>query len=170
MVKALLGGSKTQTRRVVAPRYLPAVRAIYDDDGRVLQSGRISWPGCPHGVVGDHLWCREVWGHDAPTLDECRVRHEDVMCGAGDVGGFGPYYRADGCHEDSGLRWSSPIHLPRWASRITLEITDVRCQRLQAITEGDAVAEGVTAGWLPGNDTAVEGYARLWESLHGAGS
>jgi hypothetical protein len=84
---------------------------------------------CRHGVVGDQLWVRETWSHDACS-----------------VPGFGPYYKADYKAAEvapATLRWISPLFMPRWASRITLELTDVRVQRVQQISDDDAKAEGV---------------------------
>jgi hypothetical protein len=113
MVRAILDGRKTQTRR--------------------LATGR----GNSYGERGDRLWVRETWAHDGPSLDAVRTAHEDAMASLG----YGPYYRATEVAPDT-LRWRPSIHMPRWASRITLEVTDVRVQRLHEITEEDAIAEG----------------------------
>ncbi len=139
MVRALLSGAKTQTRRLTHWR-----------------------PQCPYGFPGDRLWVRETWAHDADSLEDLRAMVEDIVGGSD----CGPYYRADGVHENSGLRWRPSIHMPRWCSRITLEITDVRVQQLQDITEDDARAEGVTPE--PGkNHGHVGAFCDLWESING---
>lgn len=88
-------------------------------------------------------------------------------------------YRADGEYqnEHGAWRWRSPIHMPRWASRLTLEITDVRVERLQDISEEDAIAEGALewarGACAPGNPTgftAVGYFWLLWEPIHGPSS
>ena len=89
-------------------------------------------------------------------------------------GSYGPYYRATEFAPDT-LRWYPSIYMPRWASRITLEIISVRVERLQDISEPDAMAEGVCAGdWEydngEGTESARESYQRLWESINGPGS
>jgi hypothetical protein len=116
---------------------------------------------CPYGSPGDRLWVREAF-RDARSHAAGRV-----------------LYRADG---DVACGWKPSIHMPRSASRITLEVTGVRVERLQAISEADALAEGVSfvadgcarfgVDGLPGSwcDCAVTAYAALWESINGAGS
>lgn len=136
MVRAILDGRKTQTRRVVKPR-----QGMLDD-----------WTGlpCPYGKPGDRLWVRETCYFEQP--------HGEVI------------YRADPGSEKAldpeftGLRWRPSIHMPRWASRITLEIVNVRVERLQDIRVDDARAEGVTAKW------PVHGFRNLWQSINGFGS
>lgn len=146
MVKAILEGKKTQTRRVVKLREFQRTetrgydwtfrdrRALWNDytTDRLVTSKHN-----PYGAPGDKLWVREAWSHDAPDLDACRSALD--CCS---IPGYGPYYRATEVAPDT-LRWISPLFMPRWASRITLEITDVRVQRLQEISEDDARAEGV---------------------------
>ena len=154
MVRAILDGRKTQTRRVVKTRFdLDALLTagttwkvveggLHYDDG--VGRGGIPLTN-PYGLVGDRLWVRESFaGPD--------------HIGNGDQGvGFGIEYKADGAfraHGDCGCDgpcggvlivhpWKPSIHMPRWASRITLEITDVRVERVQDISEDDAQAEGV---------------------------
>jgi hypothetical protein len=96
---------------------------------------------CPYGQPGDRLWVREAWAY---VDDEVDGRLE---------------YRAT-C-ELAGVKWLPSIHMPRWASRITLEITAVRVERLQDISEDGAKAEGV-----PDRNA----YHKLWEQINGAGS
>ncbi len=153
-VRALLAGTKTQTRRAIRPQP-PSVEAVHDKSGLdfSLYSGpdypsgiwRVAGPvwavgelgsvtewKCPFGRVGDRLWCREKWARNCFMADS--------QC-------TGPNH----CHHAatcSKLRleseeWKSPVKMPRWASRLTLEITAVRVERLQEITEEDAIAEGV---------------------------
>jgi hypothetical protein len=115
---------------------------------------------CPYGQPGDRLWVRECFGY--PANDKTRA---DIR------------YRADG----GGLLgdWRPSIHMPRAASRITLEITGVRCEKLQDISEADAKAEGVTvlvdaeitAAVVPGiRGPAYLEYFVLWDSINGPGS
>lgn len=183
MVRALLAGTKTQTRRVA--RVSPAVSGrpelvIGDRDHCGTgwhwrrPNGVCEWHvECPYGAVSDKLWVRESWAHDAPDLQACRVAHEDA-CGGSIT--YGPYYRATEVAPDT-LRWRPSIHMPRWASRITLEITDVRVERLHEISEADAKAEGVR---IPDAATAKQStvdvsgmtpyraaFASLWDEING---
>ena len=138
MVLAIIKGRKTQTRRVVNPQ--PKVVHDFYPDG-TLETERLFRNGgrirCPYGVRGDRLWVRETWAN-ASAL---RFAQHDFPNGVS--------YKAD-CNADSlelakhyGARWTPSIHMPRWASRITLEVLEVRAQRLQDITEQDAIAEGI---------------------------
>lgn len=144
MVRAILDGRKTQTRRAIKPwpvDELPDVPVHL----------------CPYGKPGDRLWVRETFciescrecGYYPPAFDDGRPieHHLDDDYGAW---WRQPHYRAtDPCPEleigtgDPGVIWHPSIHMPRWASRITLEITDVRVERLHDISEEDAAAEGV---------------------------
>jgi hypothetical protein len=123
MVRALLAGTKTQTRRLVKPppggRPDPALRS-------------------PYGRPGDHLWVREAF----------RIEEESGAI----------VYRAD---DDRPARWRSPIHMPRHASRIRLAITAIGIERLQAISDADARAEG-----FPVTDPR-DAYRATWRRLHG---
>ncbi|MDO9584768.1 MAG: hypothetical protein Q7J24_16935 [Desulfomicrobium sp.] len=176
MVRAILDGRKTQTRR--------PVKLNIGNDNRFHVPGKsyvmnICDPRavefCPFGQSGDRLWVRETWAHDAPSLEECRARLEDGLAGGLP---YGPYYRTDSVHEGTGLRWRPSIHMPRWASRITLEITDVRVERVQDITEAAAKAEGVPPAWLDVNGKDVnahaaptfrQGFARTMREIYGWG-
>ena len=165
MVRAILDGKKTQTRRVVraAPENADSVERQQNPyTGR--QFFRFGIPGamtagfvCPYGQPGDRLWVRETWAHDALTLEQCRAAHEDMMGGGVS---YGPYYRATEVAPDT-LHWRSPRFMPRWASRLALEVTNVRVERLQDISDDDAREEGVE------NRGA---FAELCESIDGAGS
>ena len=145
MVQALLAGRKSMTRRVLKPQPPEWVT-------RMTHEGRCGWIGSGDGhgtlmhvpyAVGDRLWCREVFAYGWPVegnhqLPECNQEHAIT-------------YRADGNRPfGSRRRWHSPIHMPRWASRLTLTVTDVRVQRLQEISEADAVAEGMQPYKFPG--------------------
>ena len=146
MVRAILAGRKTQTRRLVkAPHAADAW--IFDgalglwESGIEADYGRLGhgeYVRCPYGVPGDRLWVRETWYCDVPHDDPDRDEHL--------------YYRADGEARDQfeqldppNIRlWKPSIHMPRWASRLTLDVTGVRVERLQDISEEDARGEGVT--------------------------
>ena len=147
MVRALLAGTKTQTRRIIKPQHL----AFFNQDAAAMLSDWNERP-LPYGQPGDRLWVRETFGHF-----ECN-QHFKPGCNV--------YYRADGnCLELE--PWRPSIHMPRWASRITLEITSVRVERLQDISEADAIAEGVyTDPACP----AYDAYAQLWDEINGLGS
>ena len=152
MVRALLTGTKTQTRRV-------AKEFAGRDDLDAILRRFPEQSGCPYGQPGDRLWVREAhWWfkdeHDPVTgYFPPKLTIEDVE------------YRADG--DDGRKVWRPSIHMPRWASRITLEITGVRVERLQDISEADAVAEGVyTDPACP----AYDGYRTLWDQINGSGS
>lgn len=152
MVRAILNGTKTQTRRIVKPQPVHI-----DGLGTVMNPSVITGNSCKHGKPGDTLWVRETWAHRAlrvsgPEGYGCPVfRADDVDRRLPS----GPYNRVD--------RWRPSIHMPRWASRITLQITAVRVERLQDISEEDAIAEGVEFG-------AKESYRTLWDSINGAGA
>lgn len=191
LVRALLAGTKTVTRRLIRPqpqghhwenlppeaRYRHYVGVMEDGAGLVCASvhhitvnGRESMEEdpparCPFGVPGDRLWVREAWSHDSETLEAARVRHEDMM------GGDAIYYRATEENPDeSGLRWRPSIHMPRWASRIDLEVTEVRVERLQEITEHDAAREGVSdMVRVPGSigESTRAKFFYLWGEVHG---
>lgn len=149
MVRAILEGRKTQTRRVaMVTRCGVRVPALGCDPAP--DAAR-----CPYGVPGDRLWVRETWYDNLTARSpEQRASREEV------------YYRADGLPEfegeESEIRWRPSIHMPRWTSRLTLTITDVRVERLQDITEADAQAEGIEtyAGY------ARERFRDLWNNLN----
>ncbi len=174
MVLALLAGTKSQTRRVLKPR----------SETRPIGWGSHDVVGprtpCPHGRPGDRLWVRETWG---------LVRGARYSRGADDyydvefwsakgipkskalARGYSPTYRADWTDfEDT--HWKPSIFMPRWASRITLEVNEVRVERLQDISEADAIAEGVLpvghkSEW---SDDPRLAYRALWEGINGLGS
>ena len=196
MVRALLAGTKTQTRRVVKP-LLSAREWVEEREGgafwRCADGEPTCYTGvwetheyeqqaqirCSYGRPGDRLWVREShwWFKD---------EHDPVI-------GYMPppltiddvSYRADG--DDGRKVWRPSIHMPRWASRITLEVTGVRVERLQDISTFDCWAEGIEGApphgvhvervdelvrWSDGvmRDDPKQAYRLLWESINGAGS
>lgn len=161
-VRAILAGRKTMTRRVCKGQ-----RELSNEHDFQLDR-------CPYGQPGERLWVREVWA----------VPHRYDHLGPSNipVKGVPTHYAAT--EERGGLRWRSPIQMCRWASRITLEIESVRVERLQDISEADALAEGcqcyVCGAPLDGNSEAdchcfhrtatASDYRDLWEHINGEGS
>ncbi len=165
MIRALLDGRKTQTRRVFKPqppagaRYTGIHYASYEPDTWFFNTSHGGWKVPVRYDVGDLLWCRETWAH-YQTVNYVRRPDGGAFDEVSD--GFAGY-RVDGHDtiEDfrvhirlmsgsdlegvviNGDRWRPSIHMPRWASRLTLEVTDVRVERLTSISEDDARAEGV---------------------------
>ena len=169
MVRAILEGRKAQTRRVVKPQ---RKNMVYDLSGAWVDPGGTIWgPGpylkvpvrhvddtfddgiidrvfCPYGPVGTRLWARETHyveraGHDGET-------------------GFILYKASEPDMIVS--RWRPSIHMPRWASRITLEVTDVRVERLLEINDGDAVAEGIS---VVSSHSPRASFLSLWDDING---
>lgn len=175
MVRALRDGSKTQTRRVVKPQPDTAhngepywfiggyrVWGYRPAPAIPLRAGGNPLP-CPYGQRSDRLWVRESFAHMYRDNAQPEKRApEDVT------------YMADNLTPDPYVygSWKPSIHMPRWASRITLEITSVRVERLQDISEADAKAEGVALKNSPAAflTSYVRGFRDLWESINGPGS
>lgn len=168
MVRAILDGSKTQTRRVVKGTALEWL-----DD---FAPSFVASPGnalSPYGFAGDHLWVRETWS-TANGNGHRTVYRADL--------GTERWPRSVEVPGDDERIWRPSIHMPRRASRLTLRVTDVRVERLQEITAEDAVAEGVPevprcgceacsrqSGFCPADasEQAME-FAALWDSINGA--
>ncbi len=185
MVRAILAGTKTQTRRVVKAAPPPGAQRVI----RPFAGVRLQWaatdphdmeqgqlvlgdvPRYPYGQPGDRLWVREAWravwssDHEPPRNFDESYRF---------------WYEADTPLQDGYGKLRPSIHMPRCASRITLEVTGVRVERLQDISEADALAEGIERcqdGKFP-NYLSPSGYAgnpvasyrTLWESINGTGS
>lgn len=185
-VRALLDGRMTQTRRLMKADCMDICEK---DDGSLWpwredeENHSDYWYPCPVGAVGDRLWVRETWaeaGASAPELKLYRAHYPDHV----------PSHYENVPPVD-GIRWTSSIHMPRWASRITLEITGVRVQRLKDADEGhllddlgdmledcDSVAgrafnhaehyaiAGVGVGPCP----EMHGFKAWWDKTNGAGS
>lgn len=152
-VRAILAGTKTQTRRVVKPQptLTPCGGLDFPSPGlsipQAFGGGRLPLDNCfgnglpsrtedqccPYGRPGDELWVRETW-----AVEDASKLKLPEYCGGGNPDWI--YYR-DPVHIGTGLTWRSPIHMPRWASRITLRVTDVRVERVQEITKEGAKAE-----------------------------
>lgn len=184
MVQAILSGQKTQTRRVIKPQpQMVANRTIEPWSGNALDLQRLlekSGKHCPYGQPGDRLWVREKFQSIlAPGVE---FGDANWKTGAGYAIGYPATDGIQECiDEDDNItaRCKPPIHMPRWASRILLEVVGVRVERLQDISEADAIAEGVTQTNDPNYFSidgkclglnARESYANLWESINGTGS
>ena len=203
MVRAILDGMKTQTRRPIKWKQTRFTEIGEREDGSKWPWSEDAehacdfWHPCPFGAVGDRIWVRETWGvvshafsDDGLMIDWVPDRpttaiHE-MPFGNGYYSGYA-IYAADGDftwgdedgYEDGRSCWKPSIHMPRAASRILLEITNVRVERLNAISEEDARAEGIIDGGClncgepepcgcanPEPD-ATDAFAYLWQSIYG---
>ncbi|MFG8756578.1 hypothetical protein ACEPU3_16565 [Pseudomonas aeruginosa] len=196
MVRAILDGRKTVTRRVMKPQ--PDFLGSMVDPNtpfKTLDAGLHARITCPYGEPGDRLWVRETWHvgkpHDktapadilAPLLAEGRGITVLYTAGGwqsvGPAGREEPIYPDDQPLPDWAGKGRPSIHMPRWACRILLEITAVRVERLQDISEVQARAEGITDGGCSscGNHepcgcecpapSAVDSFVHLWRSTGG---
>ncbi|HGL6818369.1 TPA: morphogenetic protein [Citrobacter koseri] len=166
MVRAILEGRKTQTRRPVnsSTADLLDLQKQYPHKKYNIV--------CPFGQPGDCLWVRETFQGPLVSeelFEEYRAYPEKCetpqYCEYAADGGAKPEY----CDLDDNLRhgWRPSIHMPRWASRILLEITDVRVERLKSISDGDAIREGCSATDMKSGDCVADVFARLWKSIYG---
>ncbi|EMG4965563.1 hypothetical protein V4423_005087 [Klebsiella pneumoniae] len=196
MVRAILDGRKTQTRRPIKWKQTRFTEIGEREDGSKWPWSEDAehacdfWHPCPFGAVGDRIWVRETFtGH---YLDDDQI--QDIKDGRDKASSLCEY-RADypdGYQAADG--WTPSIHMPRWASRILLEITNVRVERLNAISPEDAESEGLERtnftgfGDEPGlpsypepdvyfdplkkqwKEYPPEAFAGLWESIYGEGS
>jgi hypothetical protein len=161
MVRALLDGSKTQTRRVVNPRHLPQL-----DLSKGGRAANWSKP-MPYGQPGDRLWVKETFQRFTDDAEIMYAADPKSLEAMNDL-------KRDECLK---ARWRASIFMPRWASRITVEVTGVRVERLQEISEADAIAEGIektpSGFWSLYGQADVDGtysprtsYRALWESIN----
>ena len=205
MVRAILDGRKTQTRRIMKPQPEPCPRGGHWWPSNVfktmlhveeeMQNGKGGWGGlvgdaCPFGDVGDRIWVREAYRFPASLDDVSPTGVGEMAVATGYRKPWAPtFYEFTGTFSDGWKGFDTPpkvsdagklrpsIHMPRWASRILLEITDVRVERLNAISQEDAQAEGMElTGWRPtysdpdsGGEvmTPYDNFAELWESIYG---
>ena len=196
MIRALIAGTKTQTRRVVKPQPYTDAPGVYADayaggprwawwlpDGRMVRPETFA----PYACVGDVLWVREahalIWPGDyAPERDQdCRVEYR----ADGEPTRLPGDWPAECGHDPECPKWRPSIYMPRWACRLRLRVTGVRIERLQHISEDDARAEGVmplplqegysgcwwtadvTAGAALHRQSPRDAYHALWDSIHG---
>ncbi|HFT3529532.1 TPA: hypothetical protein ACHV5P_000878 [Klebsiella variicola] len=182
MVRAILDGRKTQTRRIMAPQpaddiercTFPNPEAIGWKSSLRHKHGSTTAHFCHYGKPGDRIWVRETWaeaGAGAPDLKLYRANYPEHV----------PSHY-ENVPPDDEIRWTPSIHMPRWASRILLEITSVRVERLNAISEEDAMREGIDTDRLAesqdnydciadhnmtGRPTAKGYFSDLWQSIYG---
>jgi hypothetical protein len=195
MVQAILSGGKTQTRRVVKWRKGTLdptgaeIKSVYEDGGgnwigwtfdspKLAEQTKREYPNgegftCPYGKPGDRLWVRETFA-EVPCSAGCEKyppafdpkKSSMSQPDAPDCG-----WRFKATWDRSHGRWYPSIHMPRVASRLLLEVVSVRVERLQAISEADALAEGVKPFIpVPGDgepETAKRAFQHLWDSING---
>ena len=164
MVRAILDGTKTQTRRIVKPQpgganRIPVIgRKNVVVNIRDLRAAEFGSPYQP----GDRLWVRETWAHVPASAYRCSDGVQQTICPT-DKDMAAVY--AAGWDRSSPGRWRPSIHMPRWASRIILEITAVRVERLKEIHEVDAKAEGITSRWITKPWGQELGWQADWSSV-----
>ncbi len=169
MVQAIREDRKTQTRRL---RGLEELNQSLDKEWKVgiVQAGLHSWWSascdwtwsyrldCPYGQPGDRLWVKETWKPDH-TFEDGGIPRLGIKWGEGVTWKAG--------NPDQSDPWKPSIHMPRWASRINLEITDIRAERLQDIDDDEAEAEGfVYYGETLDEPTPREKFIQYWDSLN----
>ena len=161
MIRALLDGRKTQTRRVLKPQPVCYQNPPSFSWGKFDGEWPDDWFGYGNAIdgalpyaPGDRLWVKEAHAFDigANTVDEREII----------------WYRATQPVDE--VHWRSPIHMPRWASRLTLLVTDVRVQRLQEISRGDAMEEGCPFANMADGPNPRDWYRGIWNSIHGPGA
>lgn len=170
MVSAILDGKKTQTRRIAKSiGIVPGIGPVCNGSDNIRD-----WPQfCQYGKPGDMLWVRETY-----------CKHGALISYKADDDWIAEYRKSSDFNVIDNPKWEPSIYMPRIASRITLEITDIRVEQLQDISEEDALAEGVNIcapyvgvdcegnviesdiiSWMPSDY-----YRELWESINGKGS
>lgn len=188
MVRSILDGRKTQTRRLVPEWQRPKYYPENDDEPHynwmaVAQSDRRWGYGvfgeteevcakelsimapCPFGNAGDRLWVRETFMDLTGTGIEATTGKFEGFAYRADTpaGSYG-----DEVRKEYGLKWTPSLHMPRKACRILLEITAVRVERLNDISDGDAIREGCSAADMNSGDCVADVFAHLWASIYGA--
>lgn len=170
MVRAILDGNKTQTRRIVKEKEIRNRFPMYIKNNiwawgtKPCDGTQACWSHdtfkCPYGTEGDRLWVRETWSYLDSEKTEFIYRADDNRW-------------IEDLHS-AGSPWKPSIHMPREASRITLEIKNIRVERLQDISESDTEAEGIEfMRDIPDADESLTGkqlFEVLWESINSLGS
>ncbi|HBR9584226.1 hypothetical protein I6K36_24020 [Klebsiella pneumoniae] len=202
MVRAILDGRKTQTRRIIKWKQTRFTEIGEREDGSKWPWSEDAehacdfWHPCPFGAVGDRIWVREAYRFPASLDDVSPTGVGEMAVATGYRKPWAPtFYEFTGTFSDGWKGFETPpkvsdagklrpsIHMPRWASRILLEITGVRVERLNAISEEDAEAEGIDMEALydsqdcydciadhnmTGRPTVTGAFKYLWESIYGA--
>ncbi|EPV0698350.1 hypothetical protein [Klebsiella pneumoniae] len=202
MVRAILDGRKTQTRRIMKPQPEPCPRGGHWWPSNVfktmlhvedeMQNGKGGWGGlvgdaCPFGDVGDRIWVRETWQAIHEELNDDGYVDETTFAPSipkvEDNYWHSAYAADNWCEEreQRGFPWRPSIHMPRWASRILLEITNIGVQRIHSISQNDAAREGLMKLPATGrycinhgdqyfggaSHDAREVFSWLWQSIYG---
>jgi len=197
-IQAIVAGAKSQTRRVVKPlvymkKYCNLRWGGFEDfqeaNTAAATAAKLNLSQglkvCPYGEVGDKLWVRETWGSPDADYIRCKEGRKPKL-GDKIVYRANPaddYQWSKGKPSQGSFCWRSPIFMPKWAARIWLEITGMRVERLQDISEEDAIAEGIgygfqrNSGWPDylhikngicelTQDTARMSYSTYWDSIN----
>lgn len=180
MVRAILDGRKTQTRRIIKdqPESSEFGLRYISESSLAKEVGMYFWSqsdasgvksrsnpfACPYGKPGDRIWVRETFNGFWVTDEEIEEIQEGISKAA-DLCDYKADY-PDNSQPAEG--WTPSIHMPRWASRITLEITSIRVERLRSMSQEDARAEGVIAA--SGPMEAGLAFRELWDSIYGPDS
>lgn len=157
MVRAILGGNKTQTRRIVEEKFY----------GRVVAAELLA-KHCPYGQPGDRIWVRETYRVHGKATDVATLVYRASVRNSWTEQTHRVPVAV--CNKPVSEKWTPSIHMPRWASRILLEITDVRVERLHDMSEADAKAEGATPATYkitPSEAVYRVGFGDIWRSIYG---
>ena len=161
MVRAILDGRKTQTRRVVKPQPTGGYLGFINERLKhwFRHEPRSIEIGCPYGRPGDTLWVRETWASHKYMDD---TKPSEFTAGAQMLP---VWYRADNVQSDERGKWRPSIFMPRWASRITLRVVDVRVETLWDMTVSKMTAEGVAE--IENDDKhPLTPFITLWDSIN----
>ena len=181
MVRAILDGRKTQTRRPIKWKQTRFTEIGEREDGSKWPWSEDAehacdfWHPCPFGAVGDRIWVRETFQgplFDYDLMDNyCKdptpFKKPEFCVYKADGVPAPEFYDAD---DELHCCWRPSIHMPRWASRILLEITNVRVERLKNISDRDAICEGCSTADMKSGDCVADVFARLWASIYGSDS
>ncbi|EKK1834639.1 morphogenetic protein [Klebsiella variicola] len=182
MVRALMSGRKTQTRRIIKPQPEATLSGSLSGkwlsrplNGLLLPKIEDIAIHCPFGVVGDRIWVRETFQGplfdydlmDSYCKDPTPFEKPEFCVYKADGVPAPEFYDAD---DELHCCWRPSIHMPRWACRILLEITNVRVERLKSISDGDAIREGCSTADMMSGDCVADVFARLWASIYGSDS
>jgi hypothetical protein len=179
MIRALLNNEKTQTRRVIKGVFqsdgMDCIKD-WDEGPSDLAIAPRNWEMCPYGQPGDRLWVRETfcvldkdgWWEPGQPRDKLYnvtgYPRRNAIAYKCECDG-----ESDRIRQELGYKWKPSIFMPRWASRLTLELTDVRVQRVQEITANDAVEEGccyLGEDDVKRNRRSVDAFRDLWDSIN----
>ncbi|HCI6252057.1 TPA: hypothetical protein NPO54_005348, partial [Klebsiella pneumoniae] len=178
MVRAILDGRKTQTRRPIKWKQTRFTEIGEREDGSKWPWSEDAehafdfWHPCPFGSVGDRIWVRETFQGplfdfdlmDSYCKDSTPFEKSEFCVYKADGVPAPEFYDAD---DELHCCWRPSIHMPRWASRILLEITGVRVERLKSISDRDALREGCSTADMKSGDCVADVFARLWASIYG---